>query len=113
MKVNSIGLETIIELERKEFIELKDSGLNGVLNFRGVGYDSETKREIPVELIYSEKQLEFLEVESEPNDVYFGEIDRVRFSINSDFYREIERIGNWGCRFRTSGKLEIRTTDKH
>ena len=55
MKANAIGLEVVIELDRKEFSDLKGLALNGEMRFRGIGENAEMDEQIPIKLNYFPK----------------------------------------------------------
>lgn len=106
----SAGLEVFLELGEEEFSRLVSEVLKGKFLFRGIGFEADVRREIPFELEYLREQREPLEVVIEPAQVYFADVDSVRFSINGGFYNTVKTYGSCGARFFTSGKLTIRHT---
>ncbi len=47
-------------------------------------------------------------VEREPEGDYLGSVNRIRFSINTDYYKEIVEHSEFGYRFSTGGKLVMK-----
>ena len=78
------------------------------MRFRGVGNESDTEKYIPIEIIYSKEQQRLLEENFIPENTYFDKVDKVIFSINEEFYKEVKEYGYCGDRFATGGKFEIK-----
>lgn len=74
--------------------------------FRDVREDC-SKRDIYLEITYSKKQKELLEIDLTPEHTYFGKTDKIKFSINGQFYNEVKEYSSCETRFWYSGKFEI------
>ncbi len=107
MKADSVGLEVYIEINPQELEELRKGSLDGLLNFRD-NINPDAKREIPFSIEYSAEQREFLAVEQEPDNVYFGEANKIRFMINSEYYGSLITNKSFGARFSVGGKLMMK-----
>jgi hypothetical protein len=108
MKASACGLETFIkDLTNKEIVSLIHNPINGSLKFREVSSDK--FREIPFELKYNKNQKDLVKVDLIPKNVYFGEVDKIIFSINRDYYHELIDCGTAeGARFFSRvGKLYL------
>ncbi|PIO08748.1 hypothetical protein COU59_00220 [Candidatus Pacearchaeota archaeon CG10_big_fil_rev_8_21_14_0_10_34_12] len=113
MRCSSVGLEVFLKVSEDEFSGLENESIKGDIQFYGVGEDIR-KRKIPFELRYNPEQREFLKVEKYPlKDVYFGNLDRVTFLINEDFYKEVKEHGFSGDRFFTGGKFSIAIENRY
>ncbi len=110
MKAFSIGLEAEVYLNKEEIENLKDSLLEGLLNFREV--NEEKSRKIYFKIVYDKYQKELLEVMLIPREVYFGDSDKIIYIINDYFYNKLTETGCYGDRFWDSGKLLI-VAEKH
>ncbi len=108
MRANSVGLETeISELNIEEIRNIGKGGIQGVLEFKDIF--ERTSRKIPYSLRYTPKQRELVEVKCSPEDVYFGNVENINFSINSTYYDWLIDLGKAeGARFfGTTGKLSL------
>lgn len=104
MKAYSVGLEVYVGINQQELEELRRGRLDGVLNFRD-NVNPDVKRDIPFSIEYATKQREFLVVEQEPDNVYFGDVNRIKFRINPYYYESLLGKGVFGDRFSVGGKL--------
>ena len=104
MKATAIRLEVFVKLNLEEFEKLKDESLSGKLKFYD---DPSPPKFIPVEIIYDSKQKEFLNVETEPKNGYFGNARDIKFRINDEYYDFVSNHGTFSDRFHTGGKLTM------
>ena len=106
MKAYSVGPETKIQITSFEIDKLKDSKIEGILKFREC-QDNSLKKEIPFNLNYDKSQKELLNVKIIPKKSYFGDADKIIYTINEDLYKELVVNGFCCDRFLVSGKLLI------
>lgn len=111
MEADSVGLEISVEINSEELKKLKAEPLHGILNFRDDYASPPLKRNIPIIIQYAPKQREFLIAGEEPKNIYLGETDIVKFSINPEFYSLLYDNKKFEQRFWMSGKLEILIND--
>lgn len=110
MRASSIGVEVFVDLTEDELTQLKSNTLTG--KFTSRTHHSTTVRKIPFTLQQDSNQKEFLEVSKEPKEGYFGDSDKVNFSINGEFYRHLLEYNRMEERFYGSaGKLIINIRD--
>ena len=103
MKASSVGLEVFVDISPEEFEELKSRGLEGAIRFRdNAGTPS---RDIPFTITYDGEQIPMLSVRQTPAGTYFGESERIDFSINPYYYEELRTGKRMGERFHMGGKL--------
>jgi hypothetical protein len=105
MKAASVGLELDVFLNNEEVEKLKDNSLSGKFRFREV--NTHIQKEIPLEIEYNKKQQKYLEVKIIPDRTYFGEAEKVIFTINEHLYYHLLENKSCGDRFFGSGKLFI------
>ena len=112
MIANSVGLETYIRgLTKEHIINLPNRSIEGTLKFYEVM--AEEKNEIPFELKYTKEQRENVECEIFPNENYFGEAEKLIFTINEDYYDSLLTLGMAeGARFFGAGKLYLYSEEK-
>lgn len=108
MKADSCGLECIFEIDESELKALFHGGLDGILIFREVGGDG--RREIPFSLKYNKKQKEDIEFSTNLPKTYFGDAESIEFVIGYYFYECLKEKRQYGNRFATGGKLDIRVS---
>lgn len=106
MRATSACLDVYIEIDSGELKRLERNPLLGTLNFR----DDITpfKNQIPIVIERFSGQREFLVVEQEPDNVYFGRANKIRFMINSEYYDSLITYKDFGARFSVGGKLAIK-----
>ena len=107
MKAGSIGLEVWIKINQEELKQLETNGLRGRLKFYEPR-DSES-RLIDFEIKYDPDQKEFIGIAQEPEG-YFGDADKINFSINRHFYESLIENSEFVERFPycSAGKLNIK-----
>ena len=108
MKALACGLETSIkDLTGEQINNLNHKPVEGILIFREVL--SEETRDIPFELKYVEGQREYVEVKVIPKRTYFGEANKIIFTINEEYYENLKEEGlAEGARFFWgTGKLYL------
>lgn len=112
MKASSCGLETYIkELTKKQITDLPKKSITGDLNFREVMSDEKNK--IPFELKYEKRQREDAKCKVIPECSYFGNAERLIFTINKEYYNLLLEEGvAEGARFSIAGKLYLYSEDK-
>ena len=106
MKASSANLETDIYLTQEEIKKLEHSALDGNIAFREYE-DNGAGRKIPFRIIHDKLQNDFLNVKIIPQKTYFGDAEKIMFTINSEFYNNLSNYGEYGARFLGSGKLLI------
>ena len=103
MKASSVGLEVFVEINSKELDKLKIKPLEGNIKFRdNTGFPD---RDIPFIIKFLCEQKELLFVETNPKNEYLGIANKIEFSINDDYYKELTENGIFGNRYFTGGKL--------
>ncbi len=109
MKANSVGLEIVIEISKKEAACLKDSTLAGALNFRD--NSDHAPRKIPLRLKVGRTNSTGVFVNATPRNVYFGDCQKCSATICEAGYAYLIRTDYFGQRFFITGKLEIFIVD--
>lgn len=109
MKADSVGLEIVVEISKKEAACLKDSTLASVLNFRDDS--NHAPRKIPLRLKVGRTNSTGLFVNAVPRNVYFGDCQKCSATICGAAYAYLIRTGYFGQRFFTTGRLEIFIVD--
>ena len=106
MRATSACLEVYVEIDSWELERLESKPLLGTLNFR----DDITplKNQIPIVIERVSGQRKFLEVEQEPTNIYFGEANKIKFTINSEYYDNLITNKSFGARFSVGGKLVMK-----
>lgn len=106
MKACSVGLEAeVYRLSEEEVNLLGEKSLSGILKFYEV--NSDEKREIPFQISVKPRQKDFVRVFIQPRETYFGQAEKLYFSINQEYYGELKEFGiAEGARFLGVGKLK-------
>ncbi len=93
MKAYACGLETRIKLSEEQILKLEKESISGILNFREPLSAEQKEILILFELKYDKFQREDVNVEVIPEKTYFGDADKIFFSINEDYYQELREAG--------------------
>ena len=107
MRASSVSLEIFVEILPDELIRLKRKPLRGTLKFMDWFSIPDIKKNIPLTIGYNSEQKDSVFVKQEPENVYLGQADRLRFNINSDYYDSLVSNNVSVDRFEHSGKLRI------
>jgi hypothetical protein len=108
MRASSVALEVAVDISQDELKKLETKPLSGLLKFEDFFSIPHIRRNIPFNIEYIPRQKELLMVEQEPKEVYFGEANRLKFIINSEYYDSLVSERAFVDRFLSSGKLSIR-----
>lgn len=108
MKAYSCGLEICVEAERIKIVGIKDKPIETILHFRD---NNGLRREIPMTINYDGEQREFVEYSQIPDGVYAGDSEKIKLTINENYFNDL--LENDRCieRFMSSGKLYIKIID--
>jgi len=106
MRASSMGVEVSVDLFREELTKLEKQVLTGEI--RSHTHHLPSVRNIPFTLKYNPKQEKFLLVFKRPKKGYFGDASEVLFSINSEFYQDLQERKEGIDRFYgAAGKLHV------
>ncbi|MEK6841096.1 MAG: hypothetical protein AABW57_00775 [Nanoarchaeota archaeon] len=106
MKASSKGLEIIIQLARKESLDLGiKNELSGSLEFIELG--NKLKREIPFKLKLLTNHREHMLVEHNPSNVYFGDAENFSITIYQNHYKKLLHNRLCTSKFYREGNISI------
>ena len=109
MKNYACGLETSIRLREEQILKLEKENIRGILHFREPLAVKKNETPIPFELNVIFSQREDVKAKVIPEKTYFGNANKILFSINEEYYQELKEIGKAeGARFFFGvGKLNL------
>ena len=107
MKASSVGLEILVEISSRELVRLRRRPLIGILKFKDWFAIPNIRKNIPLIIEYNSEQKDSVFVEQEPEDVYIGQADKLKFGINSEYYDSLVSNNESVDRYLHSGKFKM------
>lgn len=104
-KATSNMLEIWVEISRKDLLKIIQGSFQVNLEYTERG---QNKRIIPMSIKYSINQNEPILFSGEPEETYFGDCNKLNFTISQDYLNSLIHYNQCDERFMNSGRLKVK-----